>query len=972
MLVSYNKNRDYFCEGILKMSENSKKTLVLIDGHALAYRSFFALERTGMKTSENQPTWAVYGFFNALFDLLKKYPFDAIATTFDVGRKTFRTEQYSEYKANRDSMPDTMHSQMGLIIEGLQALNIPIYTKENYEADDVIGSICAQAKAQGNKTVILTGDQDSFQLVDAEGYVKVLIPSKGELVEYDWNKVYEKLGVYPFQVVDYKGLRGDTSDNIPGIRGIGEKTAQKLLHNFENLEDILAHTDDIKEKALKEKLINGREDAILSKKLATIVTDLDVGFDINSANLEIKNIQTVIDFLKKVQFYRFIKDIENLLAPFSIGAVRGEETSSDKPPETASNEQTQLGFNFANFDVNQNSKLKLSNEHYKIVDSEEKFISMLGKLNNQTLISVDTEMTSLDITETELVGISFAYNPQIQAKAGKIIIDEAEKDETYSFYIPVFHQVGEQLDMDYVLEKIKPLIESEKIFKTAQNAKFDINVFKRYDIDLNNVIFDTMLASYVHNPSRKHGLKVQASENLDFVMTEYEELVGTGKNAVSIEQIEIEKAGKYACDDAFATLELARFWAKELSEEEKKLVYEMETPLTYVLAKMERNGVYVDTTCLSKMAQEINAQIDEVTKKIYEEAGEEFNVNSPSQVADVLFNKLQLKQKGRRAKPSTNAKVLEALAQEHPIAGHILENRHLAKLKSTYVDNLPALVAVDGRIHTSYNQTVTVTGRLSSSNPNLQNIPIRTKLGNQIRAAFVPQDADSLIMSADYSQIELRLLAHCSGDEVLIKAFNNDEDIHAQTASKIFGVDLKDVTKEMRSRAKAVNFGLIYGQTRYGLASALEITPDVAQDFIDKYFEAYPKVSEYMEKCVRDAYAHGFSTTLYGRKRYLMDELMSSNNAIKEFAQRSAINTPLQGTAADLIKLAMIKLDNAMVENNIKSKIILQVHDELVLEVKKDELETVKKLVKEAMEMGQPFSVPLKLDIQTGQSWQEQ
>ena len=949
------------------MSCNDAKTLVLIDGHALAYRSFFALERTGMKTSDNQPTWAVYGFFNALFDLLKKYPFDAIATTFDVGRKTFRTEQYEEYKANRESMPDTMHSQMGLIIEGLQALNIPIYTKENYEADDVIGSICKQAKEQGHRTFILTGDQDSFQLVDREGFVKVLIPSKGELVEYDWNKVYEKLGVYPFQVIDYKGLRGDTSDNIPGIRGIGEKTAQKLLHRFENLEDILTHIDEIKEKALKEKLETGKEDAILSKKLATIVTDLDVGFDISKANLEIENIQKVVEFLKKMQFYRFMKEIESLLAPFSIGLPK---TNSQEVVNTNNGEQQQLGFDFSNFDINTSSQNAKTNDNYEIVDSEEKFEKLLAELGSQTFFSVDTETTSLDIMETELVGISVAYNPQIQSKDGKIFIDNGKEDITKSFYIPVFHLVGEQLEMEYVLEKIKPLLESDKIAKVAQNAKFDINVFKRYDINLNNVIFDTMLASYVFNPSRKHGLKVQASENLGFLMTEYEELVGTGKKALSIEQIEIDKAGKYASDDAFATLELARFWNEKLSDEEKKLVYEIETPLTYVLAKMERNGVYVDVDYLQTLADKINAQIDVITKKIYNEAGETFNVNSPAQVADVLFNKLQIKQKGRK-KPSTNAKVLEALAEEHPIAAHILENRHLAKLKSTYVENLPNLVSIDGRIHTSYNQTVTVTGRLSSSNPNLQNIPIRTQLGNQIRAAFVPQNDNCVMMSADYSQIELRLLAHCSGDEVLISAFNNDEDIHAQTAAKIFGVKLENVTKEMRSRAKAVNFGLIYGQTKYGLASSLEITPDEAQDFIDKYFAAYPKVRDYMEKSVRNAYAHGYSTTLYGRKRYLMDELLSSNRAIKEFAERSAINTPLQGTAADLIKIAMVNLQKALDENKLKSKIILQVHDELVLEVEKNELEQVKQLVKTAMELNQPFLVPLTLDIQIGESWQE-
>lgn len=957
---------------------NGAKTLVLIDGHALAYRCFFAYERTGMKTSDNQPTWAVFGFFKALFDLLKKYNFDAIATTFDVGRQTFRTEQYPEYKANRESMPDTMRSQIGLILEGLEALNIPIYTKENYEADDVIGSIAKQAKALGHKTVVLTGDQDSFQLVDREGFVKILIPSKGELIEYDWYKVYEKLGVYPFQVVDYKGLRGDTSDNIPGIKGIGEKTAQKLLHRFENLEDILAHTDEIKEKALKEKLISGKEIAILSKELATICTNLDVGFDFDKTNLEIKDINTVVDYLKKMQFYSFIREIESILSPFTVGQAQSVASVNEESvveqsilQTTQANGQLQLGFDFSAFNMNETSAINKKEFERIIVDTEEKFTNLLDELNKQTVFSIDTETTSLDIMETELVGISLAYNPQIQAKNNRIFVDKEQEDVTKSYYIPVFHLVGEQLEMDYVLENIKPVLENENIAKVAQNAKYDINVLKRYDINLNNVIFDTMLASYVYNPSRKHGLKVQAAENLDFIMTEYEDLVGTGKKALSIEQVEIEEAGKYACDDAFATLELARYWHEKLSDEELKLVYDIETPLTYVLADMERTGVFIDVNYLQTLADKINAQIDEVSQKIYAEAGCEFNINSPAQVADILFNKLELKPKGRKIKPSTNAKVLESLAEEHKIAGYILENRHLAKLKSTYVENLPNLVSIDDRIHTSYNQTVTVTGRLSSSNPNLQNIPIRTKLGNEIRAAFIAQNQDYSIMSADYSQIELRLLAHCSDDEVLISAFNNDEDIHAQTASKIFGVGLNEVTKEMRMKAKAVNFGLIYGQTRYGLASALSITADEAQSFIDKYFEAYPKVREYMDKSVREAYQHGYSKTLYGRKRYLMDELLSSNHAIKEFAQRSAINTPLQGTAADLIKLAMIRLAKALSDNNLETKIIMQVHDELVLEVKNSEIEIVKKLVQQAMELEQPFKVSLVLDMQISESWQE-
>lgn len=1004
-----------------------KKTLILIDGHALAFRSYFALERTGMKTSDKEPTWAVFGFFKAIFDLLKNQTIkpDAICVAFDVGHQTFRVEEYPEYKANREAMPDTMRSQMGIIMEGLKAFNIPIYTKEGFEADDVIGTICEKASKLGHRTIILTGDQDAFQLIDKEGQVSVLIPSKGELIDYDWNRVYHKLGVYPDQVIDYKALRGDTSDNIPGIRGIGEKTAVKLLDKFNNLDNVLSHIDEVEGKSLKEKLAQGVDMARLSYFLATIKCDVDIDFDFEKTHLDMPDVDAVSAFLKRVQFYSFLKNLPDILRPFTFCAISSKDgidsamakkqemldqkliaftslSDSQKVLEAEENalqedvpQQTnlfggttpvggdkpktsvptgQLGL-FASAAQTASNPSNLHNDG-KTITTEDEFIELLETLKKQTLIAIDTETTSVNALEADLVGISLAYNEKIGAAEGKIKLSNGD-GETKSFYIPVFHKVGEQLDMDYVLDNLKPIFADKNIYKTFQNAKYEINTLRKYGVKFEGIIFDTMLASYVNDPSRKHGLKLQSAENLDYFMTEIDELIGKGKNQITMDDVAIEDASPYACDDAFVTLELTKYWSGKLDESGQKLLYEIEVPTSLVLAEMEAQGIALDVNYLRDFSVELDTKLVEIEEKIHLLAGMKFNINSPKQVGEVLFEKLGIQPKGKKRgaqKPSTDAKVLEELAHEHEIAKYLLEYRQYSKIKSTYVDALPELISpTDSKIHTSYNQTVTVTGRLSSSNPNLQNIPIRTELGNRIRKAFVPEDKNSqVLVSADYSQIELRLLAHVSGDENLIKAFKSGEDIHSETASKIFDVPLKEVTKSMRSKAKAVNFGIVYGQTRWGLASVLGVSNDEAQMFIDKYFATYPKVKEYMEDAVQEAYKHGYALTMYGRKRYLLDELLSSNHNIKEFAQRAAINSPLQGAAADLIKIAMIELDKRLKEGNLKSTLILQVHDELILQTYKDELETVEKIVKEAMELNQPLKVPLVLDFAVGSSWMEE
>ncbi len=969
-----------------------KKTLILIDGHALAFRMYFALERTGMKTTNNEPTWAVYGFFKAVFDLLKNKNInpDAIAVAFDVGHQTFRVEQYADYKANREQMPDTLHSQLGLIIEGLKSLNIPIYTKEGFEADDVIGTITAEATALGHKTYILTGDQDAFQLIDKKGLVSVLIPSKGELVEFDRDKVYEKLQVYPEQVIDYKALRGDTSDNIPGIKGIGEKSAAKLLNTYENLENIYKQLPDFPENALKKKLVEGEEIAQLSQFLATIKKDVAINFDFEHTKLDLESLQPLSEFLRKVQFYSFLKNIEQITKPFKVlsknlelpkNAEKDVNNGKDAAAENKNSQPTQLGF-FANESLvldSEQTVLAQKVEYQNVtVDTDEQLDNLLNELKNQKLISLNFQMTTNEFMYTDLVGIAVAFNPQIYTTATnkRLFVDKNIKSEPKCYYIPLFHEVGEQLDMEKVLSKLKPFFESESLSKVIQNAKLAVNLLRHLNIPLKNVISDTMLASYIKDPARKHEINVQSLEHLNYFIEDEENILGKGRDKKTMSQIDVEHVSCYACDIAVVTLELAKYWENNLDEQEKNILYDIEMPLTYVLADMEYVGISVDLSYLDKLSDEINKSLTEIESVIYEEAGEKFNINSPKKVGEILFDKLQLKTKKiKKTKTgySTGANVLEELAQEFEIAKNILQQRHLTKLKTTYVDTLPTLICpIDKRIHTTYNQTVTTTGRLSSSSPNLQNIPIRTKLGNRIRAAFVPKDKENyVILSADYSQVELRLLAHISQDDNLIAAFNSDEDIHTQTAAKVFEVPIEAVTKEMRSKAKAVNFGIIYGQTRYGLAKTLKISSIEAQLFIDKYFATYPKVKDYMQNTVQFAYAHGFVETTYGRKRYLQNELTSSSHQIKEFAERAAINQPLQGTAADLIKVAMVNLHKKLQEKNFKTKIILQVHDELVLEVYKPELDEITKLVNAEMELQQPLLVPLKIDVAVGHSWME-
>ena len=947
----------------------NSKTLILIDGHALAFRQYYALERSNMKTSDGTPTWAVYGFFKAIFDLLKNNALkaDAIAVAFDVSHHTFRTETYTEYKSNREAMPDNMRSQMELIYEGLKAFNIPIYTKEGFEADDVIGTISSEACALGHKVLILTGDQDAFQLVDKDGCVKVILPSKGELVEYNWNKIYEKLGVYPNQVIDYKGLRGDTSDCIPGVKGIGEKTAQKLLAKYETLDNILADCENIPEKSVREKICAGKEQAKMSQFLATIVRNLDINFDFDKTKVELPEISVVTEYLKKMQFYTFIKNINEILYSFDKG-------SAPIVPQNQVEGTCQLGIFSEAVNEEINKESDFNSENHLVVDSVD-LDTLVKDLQNQKLVAFRVYANVVSAVRSEITGFSFSYNPDITSDERISFIDSGAVYK--SFYIPVNHSnIENQLRVKDVLEALKQFFENDDVKKVTHNAKSAYNILRCAGVFVKGIIFDTMLASYVKDPQRNHELDIQAMEHLSHAIIPYAPFEKDKKKQIKLSDAPAESVLAFSCDEIVSILELVKFWSSDLDEKELDIVYNIEVPLTFVLADMEYDGVSVDEMYLAQLTVSMNLELAQIEEKIFKLAGCNFNINSPRQVGEVLFDKMGLKAKKKRGKSnySTNAAVLEELAEEYEIAQLILDYRKYAKLKSTYTEALPVLIDIkDRRIHTTYNQTVTATGRLSSSNPNLQNIPVRTEEGNKIRKAFVPKDKENaLILSADYSQIELRLLAHITQDKHLLEAFNNGIDVHTLTASKVFDVPVEEVTKDMRYKSKAVNFGIIYGQSKYGLANALGISNAEAEDFINKYFATYPRVKAYMEGTVKEAEEKGFVQTIFGRKRYLASELSSSNGMIREFAKRAAINQPMQGSAADLMKIAMIEFANKLKENNLKSKMIIQVHDELVVEVLKSELEEVKRLVKEAMELNQPLSVPLVIDISAGESWKEQ
>jgi DNA polymerase I len=883
--------------------------LYLIDGSSYIYRAFYAI-RQYLSNSKGLPTNAVFGFSNMLLKVLKEEKPDYLAIAFDPRGKTFRHEEYKEYKAQRPDMPEDLVPQIPYIHKLVDAFNIPIIMKEGYEADDFIGTVAKRAREKGFTVTIISGDKDLLQLVEKGIVVKDTMKDK----TYDSDAVKERFGVGPSSLVEVMALMGDKIDNIPGVPGVGEKTAVELIKEFESIDNLYKNLPKVKREKLRQNLDIHREEAELSRRLCTIDIDMPVEVDLEELKLKEVNEKELVNLFKELGFSKLLREFT--------------------------------------------AKKEVSKKEYQSISDKDTFDELITKLKNAKEFAIDLETTHKEPMRADIVGLSFSFK------------------ENEAFYIPVAHEYAgapEQLGREKVLSSLKPLLEDAAIKKSGQNIKYEILVLGNAGIDLKGVSFDTMLASYLINPSRRqHNLEEIALEYLDYKMTTYKEVVGTGKKEIGFQEVDIETATNYSGEDADITFTLSAILSPMLKEKGlDKLFSEVELPLVNVLAEIERNGVRIDVDCLQEMSKSIAVKLDELNSTIYSLAGREFNINSPIQLREILFDELKLTPlKKTKTGYSTDVNVLEQLALQHELPAQMLNFRQLSKLKSTYVDALPLLInPKTGRIHTSFNQTVAATGRLSSSGPNLQNIPIRTELGREMRKAFIA-DKGNLLLSADYSQIELRLLAHLSGDEALILAFQKGEDIHTSTARDIFGVFPEMVTSDMRRVAKAVNFGIIYGISPFGLSRELGIPQKESREYIDGYFARYPKVKEYMENTKKKAYEKGYTTTILNRRRYI-PELEAKNKNVREFGERTAINTPVQGSAADLIKVAMINIHNKIKEKNLKTKMILQVHDELVFEVKESEMEQVRNFVKKEMEGVMELKVPVVVDINTGKNWNE-
>lgn len=909
-----------------------KRLLLLFDGHAIVHRAYHAFNgrRSPMvltvpKTGE--VVTAVYGFAQILLKVINELKPDCCAVAFDTPVPTFRHKLYDQYKAQRPPTPEELVGQFGRVKELVEAFQIPIYELDGWEADDVLGTLSDQASRQGVDTLIVTGDADTMQLVTP--YVNVLYPKPGgsfsDPVRYDEEAVREKYGIEPPLVIDLKGLAGDSSDNIPGVPGIGSKTATKLIQQFGTIEEIYNHIDQVTPPRIQNILRENEAIARQSKELATIDIHSPVSLDLEKCHLASYDRNKATELLRELGFNSLLSKLPEISGDAAAGVIKIEA----EPPRR---------------------------RDYKTVGTADDFDKMLGRLSPVESFVFDVETTSLKSMEAQLVGISLSPAP-----------GEA-------FYIPVGH-VGwgqvEQLSLEYVIERLKPLLEDPAVAKTAHNGKYDITVLAEHGINVQNLTFDTMVAAYLLS-EQALGLKALAFSRLGIEMTPISDLIGTGAKKITMSQVEIDRAADYACADADLTGELAALLGPELrSSGLWQLFSDVEMPLVPVLIEMERNGIALDTGPLRQMSRSLGDQILKLEADIYDCAGHQFNINSPKQMGPVLFEELQLPGRPKRqGRYSTAAAVLEELRGLHPIIEHILEYRQLTKLKSTYIDALPSLInPKTGRLHTSFNQTRTATGRLSSSDPNLQNIPVRGELGKQVRQAFVAPSGFSLL-SGDYSQIDLRALAHLSKDAGLVDAFKHDEDIHAATASRLFGVDGSQVTADMRRVAKTVNFGVIYGMSDYGLEQATELSREEATGFIAAYFEKYPGIKQYLEATKQLARETGYVQTLLGRRR-LIPEINSPNRQVREAAERMAINMPVQGTSADIIKVAMVNLHREMGKLGLKSRMLLQVHDELLFEVPQDELQEMSRLVSDIMSSALELNVPLKVDIHSGRNWEE-
>ena len=953
--------------------ETTEKKLFLLDAYALIYRAFFAMNKNPRMTSKGLNTSAVMGFLNSLYEILKNEKPTHIGVAFDVAGTAQRQAEYSEYKANREKMPDDLRESIPYIIRLIEAFNIPIYGVEGYEADDVIGTLSKKAEQQGFTTYMMTPDKDFGQLVTD----KVLLykPAKfGEPAQV-WGpkEVCERYGIQePKQLIDILGLWGDAADNIPGIPGIGEKTAAQLVQKYGSVENLIAHADELKGKQ-KENVINFAEQGMMSKMLATINLEVPVEFDEEELRAKEPDLPALMALFEELEFKTFAKrflddykkahtDSLQQASPSERGAGGSQTLPTAKGSQTPDLFSNADQFDLFSQSENNGNLLEFSDKNsaktvqhdYKLVETDEDIKALVKQLSKQKQFVFDTETTNVDVYSADLVGVSFAI------KAHE------------AWYLPMS---AEREECQKKLELLRPLFEDESILIIGQNLKYDISMLAQYGISVKGKMFDTMLAHYLLEPEQRHNMDYLAEVYLNYITIPIEDLIGKGRQQKTMREVPVETVKEYAAEDADITLQLYEKLLPLLKENGvEKLFYEIEMPLVPVLSRMEANGVRIDTQNLQQISEEFSGEIRKIEEKIYDLAGTPFNIASPKQLGEILFERLKIDEKAKKTKTgqyATGEEVLQKLLHKHPIIQKILDYRSFTKLKSTYLDALPALVnPKDGLIHTSYNQAVTATGRLSSNNPNLQNIPVRTAQGREIRRAFVPRSEAYTLLAADYSQIELRIIAHLSQDPAMVADFNLGHDIHAATAAKVFHVPMNEVTKEQRSRAKAVNFGIIYGMSAFGLAERMELSRSEAADIIKKYFEEYAGIKEYMNRSIALARERGYAETILGRRRYLRD-INGANSVVRGFAERNAINAPIQGSSADMIKIAMIGIHEEMQRLKMQSKMMLQVHDELVFDAHLDELDTLKAIVNDKMVNALPLSVPVVVEMNTGNNWLE-
>jgi DNA polymerase-1 len=911
----------------------NNKTFVIIDALAMAYKAYFAFINRPLVTSKGEPTSAVFGFINQMLKVLEDHKPDYIAVAFDSKEKTFRHEKYEGYKSSRAEMPDDLIPQINRIKELVEMLNMPVWIKPGYEADDIVGTAVKKAEEKGLMSYAITPDKDYFQLVTNK--VKVVRPGRGadDPVEYDVKKVKEELGFSPPQMIDYLALIGDSSDDIPGVAGIGPKSALPLIQKYKTVEGIYKNIDKIEKAGIQKKLIESKENAFLSKDLATIHCNVPMELKFEDAKFKKPDFDKLREVFKELEFKTLFSRL-----------LKVYDSNGEEPVEYDEDEMIKT------FDK---SKAK-----YKIVSNVKDAKQLAEKLKKSELFVFDTETDSLDQFELSIVGASFS------TKIGEGIYVAINPGK-------MFTDGKERMSQDDFVKIFKPVFENKKIKKVCQNGKYDISVLRSVEIKVNNFYFDTMLASYIIDADQKHGMDELAEKYLNYKPISLTELLGKKIDPSKIYDVDRDELTDYAAEDADVTFQLYKKLDKELQKEKlNKIAYDVEFPLAPVLEDMEYEGIKIDKKALDKFSKDLQKMLDGYTKKIYKSAGEEFNINSTKQLQVILYEKIGLTS-GRKTKTgySTDARALENLKGQHEIIDYILEYRQAAKLKSTYADALPNLIKPQtGRVHTSFNQTVASTGRLSSLDPNLQNIPIRTDMGKEIRKAFVPRDKDHLLLSADYSQIELRIMASICGDEGMTKAFKKVEDIHRSTAALVFMVDPDDVTPDMRRRAKEVNFGILYGIGAFGLKTRLGITQAHAKEIIETYFNTFKRVKEYMDGSVASAREKGYAETLLGRRRYLRN-INNNNHFVRQFEERVAINMPIQGSAADMIKIAMIKIHKELEKRKSKTKMVLQVHDELLFDAHKDEVDELTPVIKKLMENALPLKVPVVVDTGVGTNW---